>query len=333
MSTSLADLAAELSGQVPGYSPFLAQRDINRAWRDIVNRRTWSFLIKEGGFNAPVLITAGTVTIVQNSANVIADATATTALQAVAAATPPLTKYQFRISSAGGIYNIVSWTVGTNTLVVDRPILEASKVGASYMSYQCYFPGPPQALQSDGTYDFNRWISIFDPVNGYVIKDGISKAWVDARDPQRSTTSLAYRYFDYKPDSLGNQFWEFWPHPTSGQEYVCLYKARGLDFSQGLTTLPAVIPDSLLLDRALVKYVYRWCAMNAGRFPNLAKTNWAVMTKQGHDQWELDLQKTILEDENLAMQAIVGPMNRWGMPPIDSNFLQSHSSGLEAFGI
>jgi hypothetical protein len=100
-----------------------------------------------------------------------------------------------------------------------------------------------------------------------------------------------------------------------------------------LTTLPAVIPDSLLLDRALVKYVYRWCAMNAGRFPNLAKTNWAVMTKQGHDQWELDLQKTILEDENLAMQAIVGPMNRWGMPPIDSNFLQSHSSGLEAFGI
>ena len=36
-----------------------------------------------------------------------------------------------------------------------------------------------------------------------------------------------------------------------------------------------------------------------------------------------------LEDENSYMDAIIGPLRSRGWPPVDSNFLQSHSSGLE----
>ncbi len=325
MSTLFSEMVAELTGIVPGYSQFLARRDLNKAVRDIYDRRTWSFSIQDGGFNAPALIQGGSVTVTENSNLVVADTTATAALQAVAAATPPLTQRQFRIASAGGIYNITGWNLGTSTLTLDRPILEPSGTLTTYMVYQCYFPPPPQALQMDGSYDFNRWISVVDPINGFALDQDKGKAWLDIRDPQRSTTDLAYYLFDYKLIGNNVPLSEFWPHPTSGQEYICLYKSRGLPFTAGNQPLPQAIPDSLVLDRAMVKYTYRWAAINAGRDPKLAKTNWAAMQQAGLKQWEIDLQAAALEDDNVYLQTIVGPLRQKGfLGPIDSRFMQSH---------
>lgn len=327
MST-FREIVAEVTGIVPGYSAFLAKRDLEKAWRDILDRRTWSFLVTEGGFNAPPQIQTGTVSVVQNSPFITASTLAAAAFDVATTQTPNLLARQFRISSAGAIYDIIAWDTVTNTLTVSRPILEPTATTASYFVYQCYFPPPPESLQSDGTYDFNRFISIIDPVNGYVIKDGGQKQWLDYRDPQRSTVNLAYRYFNYK--NVGNTpFYELWPHPTSGQEFVVLYKSRGLGFVLGNEEIPQMIPASLLLDRCLFKYTYRWAWMNAGRDPKLAHTNYGFMISEGAKQWERDLQAVKLEDENVNLQALLGPRWRlWG-PPVDANFLQSHSSGLE----
>ena len=333
MATLVGELISALTGELPGYSAFLAKRHIGHAWRDILQRRTWSFLIQDGGFNAPALIQSGYVTVTQNSNLVVADPLlAGPAFQLAVSATPPLTQLQFRISTAGAIYNIVSWNNTTLTLTLDRPILEPSGVQAGYMVYQCYFPPPPQAKQVDGSYDFNRWISLADPINGWVLTDEYTKAWLDTIDPQRATTDLAYRRFDYKTLN-GVPLIELWPHPTSGQEYICLYKARGLGFMNGLTPIPQVIPDALLMDRALGHYAYRWAAINAGRDPKLQKTNWLGFKKDADDQWEKDLQKAKLEDDNLWNETIVGPLCQKGWPPVDAQFLQSHSTGLEAWGI
>ncbi len=334
MSLTFAEVVAEVSGIVPGYSSFLAKRDVQKAWRDILNRRTWSFLVSEGGFNAPGLIQSGSVTVTQNSTSVSADATAAAAFDAVVTAVPTLIQRQFRLSTAGSIYNIVSWDTATDILVVDRPILEPSAVTSSYMVYQCYFPPPPQALQADGSYDFNRWMSVMDPINGWTLKDNKSKAWLDQIDPQRSTSSLAYRYVDYKnhaPQTSNIPMWEFWPHPTSGQEYVCLYKAKGLAFQAGNSPLPDCIPEALLIDRTLYKYSYRWAQINAGSNPSLAKTNWGAMIRDAHELWKGDLQAAKMQDENIHMEALIGPLRRRFGPPVDSNFLQSHSTGLEPF--
>lgn len=331
MADTFADVVAEVTGIVPGYSSFLAKRDVEKAWRDLLRRRTWSFLIQEGGMNAPPLIQVGSVTITENSTAVVADTVAAAALNAAVTQVPVLTLRQFRISTAGAIYNIMKWDNATRTLTVDRPILEQSAVTSSYMVYQCYFPPPPQALQPDGSYDFDRWISVMDPINGWTLKDNKSKAWLDQIDPQRATTDLAYRYVDYKSHPQDAPFFEFWPHPTSGQEYQILYKARGLAFVNGLESIPQCIESGLLVDRTLYKYAYRWAQVNAGRDSRLAKTNWSQMIRDADALWKIDLQAAKMNDENVHMEALIGPLRRRFGPPVDSNFLQSHSTGLEPF--
>jgi hypothetical protein len=163
-----------------------------------------------------------------------------------------------------------------------------------------------------------------------VLNLDLGKAWLDIRDPQRSTTDLAYRIFDYKVKA-NVPYYEFWPHPTGGQEYVALYKAKGLAFTSGSQGIPDVIPEGLLIDRALGHYAYRWAAINAGRDPKLAKTNWLGFKRDADANFEIDVQKAKLEDDNIIQQTIIGPMGNKGWPPVDAAFLQAHSTGLEPF--
>ena len=46
---------------VPDYSALKARKDLNRAWRDILDKRTWSFLVAEGAFTAPPSLQEGSV--------------------------------------------------------------------------------------------------------------------------------------------------------------------------------------------------------------------------------------------------------------------------------
>jgi hypothetical protein len=116
MATTFQAIVAEISGIVPGYSSFLCARDVQKAWRDILSRRTWSFLVSEGGFNAPPLIQVGSVTITQNSELVVFDTIAAAALDAAVADTPTLTERQFRISTAGEIYSVENELHGLSML-------------------------------------------------------------------------------------------------------------------------------------------------------------------------------------------------------------------------
>jgi hypothetical protein len=320
------DLAAEMCGRLPGFSVYLAEKAILRATQWLFRQRTWSFSIAEGAFNAPTVIQAGSVTVTLNSASVVADVTAAAALNAVAAATPALTSRQFRIGSGGAIYNIINWNNGTRTLTLDRNYLGATAAGATYSVYQCYFPPPPQALiAATGLYDFNRWISVLDAVNGYTLGLQKDKAWLDRRDPQRSDSNLAYEIVEYKANSSGDMLWEFWPHPTSGQTFNVIYKTAGLAMGTGEVAIPAIIPDDLILNRALYHDGYPWAATNAGRDPGLAKTNWLALKQDARKDWLDDLQKAKLEDDNINLQSLLSPV--WSQScvgPIDASFIQGH---------
>src|SRR5204863_5590036 len=118
--------AGEIAGTVPKLSPFLARKLVARAWRDIRDTRTWSFLVADAALVAPNAVSAGTVAVVQGSATVQADATAQAALVVLAtAANPPVELCQFRVNQ-GPIYNITAFDSGTGVITLDRIYLEAS---------------------------------------------------------------------------------------------------------------------------------------------------------------------------------------------------------------
>jgi hypothetical protein len=192
------------------------------------------------------------------------------------------------------------------------------------MVYQCYFPAPPESIQPDGSRDFNRWISVVDPINGWTLRDNWTKARLDRIDPQRSEQSLAYRYCDYKTDSGNNPLFEFWPHPTSGQTFVALYRANGVAFSSGNQPLPQCIPEGLLIDRTLYGYAYRWAQINAGRDARLAKTNWGSMIRDADVLWKQNMQAAAMIDENIHMTQLLGAKMRGWPFPITASFIQSH---------
>jgi hypothetical protein len=328
--TTFHELVSEIAGMVPDYSALKARRDLNRAWRDILDKRTWSFLIAESAFSAPPSIQEGTVAVVQGAATVTPDATAAARLNTVPAAS--LLQRQFRLGAAGGIYNLTQWSGGVLTL--DRPIQEPSASATTYRIYQCYFPPPPDALAGlqPGQFDFNRWISVLDPEHAFTLKMDRSKAWLDIRDPQRADGDLAYYVVDYKTTATGLPLYEFWPHPIGGQRFICLYKRRGLPFTLGMQALPEMLPDSLVLNRALYRSAYPWAAANSGRFPALQRTNWQYLVRESRGDYLMDLQAAQLNDDNIMLQSVTGPNRMWpAFGPIDSRFMQSHSMGSEYF--
>jgi hypothetical protein len=320
------DLSAELAGRVPGYSIFLAEKAIARAWQAILRKRTWSFLLAEGAFNAPALINAGSVTTSTNSAVVTVSALADAALNGLT--NPLITARQFRVGFGGSIYNIAGYNHGLLQLTLDRPFLEPGAANQPYEVYQCYFPPPPQALLASGIYDFNRWISVIDATNGYKLSQQFGKEWLDRRDPQRTAANLAYIICDYKADAAGNMLYEFWPHPTAGQTFTVLYKKKGAAVITGQEPIPDIISEDLITDRALYMDAFPWAATNAGRDPALAKVNWGLQQQLKEVNWRADLQSAKLEDDNINLQSLLptyGAHNAIG--PIDATFIQSHDMG------
>jgi hypothetical protein len=310
---AFSDLYQELRGQIPALSIFLAQSFVRRAWRDIRRHRAWSFLVEEGVLQCPASLTTGTVSCTQFSDQVTPDAAAIAVLD-VLGLNPAVTKRQFSLSAGAPIYNIKAYDGVTLTL--DRPYQETTVAGSAYRIFRCYYE-PPAA-------DFVRFIDVRDIQNARTIKLGMSKEELDLSDPQRTNTGDPYQLVTYKADSAQGPLYELWPHPTSQKSYVCLYHRRGTDLQDDEDTLPSIIPESLVIDRAMV-YAYEWAAANAGREPTLQGVNWLALKADRMASYREELSKLIREDEEVFLQSIVVKGSMSGFPyPLDANFLQSH---------
>ena len=114
---TLLEMAAELTGQIPGLSRPFAQVFINRALAEVRRERLWSWNSQQGVLITPAALDTqgalgnptGVVSVVQFSNIIQFDATSQTTLNSLVLANPPITKYQFRISSAGPIYSLVGY--------------------------------------------------------------------------------------------------------------------------------------------------------------------------------------------------------------------------------
>lgn len=337
---AFVDLYSELVGRLPGLSPFLAESFIQRAWEQIRDERTWSFLQEVCSVYCPVQVTTGTVAITQFSATVTCSAAASAALLAITM--PPgqgLTNLQMRFGGAGNtsyvgqVYSIVAVDQTNPAAIVvtlDREVFQETNATAGYQVYRAYIVPPVD--------DFLKWTAMVDMTNGWKLRLNWTSVQFDGRDPQRMAQSLAYYIGAFKgnPGSMPRPQYELWPHPTSGQTLFGRFMRRGERFNDDSESQAPLITDEMIMTRALAYNAYPWAAASVGQFPALKGTNWlaAAIEARRHYQELLVTAKRLDNEQELQdvwnrghglihSGRFRGMKGMWDFP-IDANFMQSH---------
>lgn len=336
---SFASMSAELTGAVPGLSPFLADNFVTRAWADVRRERLWSFLQEDCGIVCPTQVVAGSVAITQFSNTVTCDATASAALLAIALPSPlDLTAMQIRFGGSGNagfvgqIYSITAFddsTPAALVLTLDRVVFQATNATSGYQCYRCYIK-PTQD-------DFLKWQMLIDMTNGWYLRTDYSSSFFDMRDPQRMAQGLSYFIGGFKgnPEDQPRPQYELWPHPTSGQTFYGRFRRMGEDFATAATELPQIVPESLVLHRAYGWYVCEWAAKNQIVFPRLkVGGTWVTLMLAEQKNYRDQLVAVKRQDDEQELQTVFsrghGLVHKGagfkGISnfPIDSNFMQSH---------
>ncbi len=315
---NLVDAAAEMTGHVPRLSFLLAKKLVNRAWRDILDERLWTFTVEEGAFLAPQLITSGLVTVTLGSKSVVGDATAKVAWDAIALDTVnPITKRQFRLNTSGPLYNIVVYAPVTTTLTLDRVYLEPTQATINYRIYRTYFEPPD---------DFRSFITMVNHVDGYPLRLHWTRKEIDIRDPVRGAHGLAYYFSSYKVKADGRPIYEAWPHSTSERPYNFLYQRIGVALTEtgGATdSIAATLNADVLIQRSLF-HTYQWAEANRGRYPELRGADWRYLRSDARANYERVLQEARVKDEEIFLQNYVIPYIAQYGSPIDAKFAQAH---------
>ena len=169
--------------RVPAAGPDLSQDLIRDAYKQLAERRQWTWLMKANSFYASTYLSDGTVNTIPGSAVVTGLGTNFTS---------DLTGKQFRAHSlAGANYPTytISQVVSPTGIVLDRPWIGPSLASQSYVIFQCYFQVPP---------DFQSFYSVINPSGNYRLNHNITQAELDSYDPQRSQSGIAYAlaYYD-----------------------------------------------------------------------------------------------------------------------------------------
>jgi hypothetical protein len=314
MSRTFKELYRELEGNFPGSNEFLAQFWLNRAWSDIRNSRQWSFLRDEGIYFTPASISTGTFSVTVASATVTASASARTALNNLS--NPVITKRQIRFNS-GPIYGIASLDASfasNGLMTLDRLYREPTNSSITYQVYRCYFGPPENSIGTEAT-DFLRFNSIYQPSVPRYFKPGIIKSleWLNMTDPNRTQVGQYPCYMvPRKYDSSNQPVFEMWPHYITAEPFIISYQKRGVDLSTDSETLPSIIPDNLILERANF-YGCGWAAKNVNKVPELKGINWTIIGERHNKTYSnldrsnpglLEQIQTIDEEQSLQNEII-----------------------------
>lgn len=259
------DLWFSLTGEVPGLPFPLAKSKLNEALGAVYDESYWSFQIKTSGWLTPGLLFAsgtqssGTITATAYSNQIIGNATAA-ALWAAYSSMPLLTQCQIR-SPFYALYDIVAFD-GVNTFTLDRPWMEPSGTGLTYMIYQAYFPVPVA--------DFKRFFAVRDTtMNAPIDYWSQSQQDLSLKDPQRTIFNLPACAVPFDTDSRtgsatpGYMRYELWPHPLSVLPYAIAYMRRGPLLTLPADTVPSPLTEELIMWRAK-EVAYQWAEAQKG---------------------------------------------------------------------
>lgn len=150
----------------------LAKTWVRNGFRELAERRRWSWLIREGQWILPAAYTTGTVDVVQGQATVAGTTTVWTAA---------MEGRQFRIGN-GPLYTIHS--VQSNTaLTLDRTYSGATATGVTYQIYQAYVTVPS---------DFLTLVSAVSMSDRWRLHLNVQADDLDHRDPGRENSGSPY---------------------------------------------------------------------------------------------------------------------------------------------
>jgi len=275
---AFADLSAEVRGWIPKAALPLSETLVNRALNKIYDESSWSFQMCTGGFQTAQVVTAGTITTLLGSNQIVLDAIATAAILAI----PSyffLTNMQVRLPDYN-LYDIiaVSFAAGPPTiatLTIDRPWVEVAGVGQSYQIYQAYYTAPVA--------DFKRWLVVRDFTNAiYLDYWSWKQDDLATLDPQRTVFQNPDHVVPFQVDNrpgsstLGYMRFELYPQPLIALPYATYYTRRGPLLVNPSDTVPWPLDEEIVLHRAKM-LMYEWAEANQGRYAELQKSDWRFL--------------------------------------------------------
>lgn len=236
----------------PLAGPFLSQQFINYAFRDLIEKRKWSWAIAQSQFIFPNQVTAGKVTVTNNSNAVTGIGTAFNAT---------MIGYQFRISTTTPIYTITAVASATS-LTLDQVWGSTSLASVNYQIYIAYQIPPT---------DFHAFTTVYDPNFSWSLWTTCSQAELNTYDAQRSAQGTPYVVADYDYTNLlfggaaitpALPRFEVWPQQTAPYVIPFMYEKRFPDLNDSNGELPRFIPGNVLLEGALAQAA-RWPGLDA----------------------------------------------------------------------
>ena len=284
----------------------LAQDWVQSSFRDILERRRWSWLLKTGQLTVPDQYNTGTATIAVGSTTVTINAPGV-----VAAAHVGL---QFRIGVQLPIVTIIAADTGLNTYTIDQPWEPSPATAAAFSVYQAYVDVPS---------DFHAFISVIDPFFAQPIPYDSSVAQIDNLDPQRAAAGSPPKGLAFRDYFGGNPRYELWPHQRSAAVYPMVYESRPVDPFDAGATVPNLLPSDVVLERAMM-YCSGWPGTATAPNPYFNKQTLAF------HQGEFERRIAVIEkQDNEHMQ-----QNIWYQqdqarrtPVVSGSWLQSHDLG------
>lgn len=309
------DTYTSIAGKVllrcPIAGPLLARDWVANAFRQVAERRPWSWLQKQGQFILPALYNTGTVSLTQGSDTVTGTGTVFTT---------SMVGRQFRLTNVTPIYTITDVDEVAQTLTLDLVWGADSATDSGYEIYSAYV-SPPS--------DFNYLITVWDPRYNWQLHQNISQRELNTWDAQRSNRGQAYLvaqrdYYTPTGETIPLPRFEVWPHVTSAYVLPFMYVARATDLQDAGATLPRYIRGDILLELAIAEAA-SWPG------PSIEKVNpyYNLKLAQAHqNKAEFMLAELERQDEEIALMNVqYDSITRlpWAPLPMDANFWQKHA--------
>lgn len=240
MNDTFTGIAAKLRLRCPAAPVTLTLDWVQSSFRDIVERRRWSWLFKRGQLTVPDAYSTGTATITAGTQTIQINAPGVVSVNHIG--------LQFRIGVTFPIVTITDADVGLNTYTIDQIWWPTSPVAQTFSVYQAYLFLPS---------DFHAFFSVIDPFYSQPVPYNLTVAELDNIDPQRSAAGAppsGLAFFDYYN---GLPRYELWPHQKTAAVYPMTYESRPTEPYDTGATVPALLPSDVILERALM-YCAAW---------------------------------------------------------------------------
>ena len=167
----------------------LAKTWVRNGFRELGERRPWSWLIKRGQFLMPARYNTGTASVTRDSSAVTGSGTTWTSA---------MEGRQFRVGSTGSLYTIKD-VISATSIVLDANFGGTTNATAAYSIYQAYVTAPT---------DFLTFVSVTLPSRRWKLHTFVQQGEIDRTDSSRENTGNPYLIAarDYTTTRTGSVF-------------------------------------------------------------------------------------------------------------------------------